>query len=121
MARRQLRHLTGAHNHDGAVRKRSEDLARQLHGRIADGNRHLADACLGAHPFGHTEGAGHQAIQPAAERAAILGGSVGGLELSQNLGLADHHGIQAGGHAEQMVDGIAAFVPVKVRGDRLRG
>ena len=58
-----------------------------------------------------------QAVQPAAERAAILGGGVGGLELAQDLRLADHHGIQAGGHAEQVMDGVAAFVPVEVRLD----
>jgi len=66
------------------------------------------------------EGAGHQGVQPAAERAALFGGSVGGFELSQNLGLAHHHGIQAGGHAEQMMDGVAAFVPVEMRADALR-
>ena len=59
----------------------------------------------------------HQAIEPAAERAAILGRGVGGLELSEDLRFADHHGIEAGGHAEEVVDGVAAFVPVEVRPD----
>ena len=62
-----------------------------------------------------------QAVQPAADRAAVLGGGVGGLELAQNLRLAHHHGIQAGGHAEQVVDGVAAFVPVEVRRRCRRG
>ena len=117
VARGEFAHLAGAHDHDGAVVERAEDLARQFDGGIADRDRHLADAGLGAHALGDAEGAGHQAIQPAAERAAILGRGVGGLELSQNLRLADHHGIQAGGDAEEMVDGVAAFVPVEVRPD----
>ena len=57
----------------------------------------------------------HQAVEPAADRAAILGRGVGGLELSQNLRLADHHGIQAGSDAEEVVNGVAAFVAVEVR------
>ena len=61
-----------------------------------------------------------QAVQPAAERAAILGRGVGGLELAQNLRLADHHGIQAGGHAEEVMNGLAAFVAVEVRPDAVR-
>ncbi len=61
-----------------------------------------------------------QAFQPAAERAAILGGGVGGLELAQDLRLAHHHGIQAGGHAEQVMDGVAALVAVEMRPDGMR-
>ena len=113
----QFAHFAGADDHDGAVVERAENLARQFHRGVADGDGHLADAGLGAHALGDAEGAAHQAVQPAAERAAILGGGVGGLELSQNLRLAHHHGIQAGGHAEQMMDGLAAFVAVEVRPD----
>ena len=58
-----------------------------------------------------------QAVQPAAERAAILGGGVGGLELAEDLRLADHHGIEAGGDAEEVMNGVAAFVAVEVRPD----
>ena len=100
--------------------ERAEDLARQFHGGVADRDRHLPDAGLGTHPLGHAEGAGHQAVEPAAERAAILGRGVGGLELAENLRLADHHGIQAGGHAEEVMDRVAAFVAVEVRPDGRR-
>ena len=100
--------------------ERAENLARQLHGRVAHRDRHLPDARFRAHALGDAEGAGHEAVEPAAHRAAILGGGVGGLELSENLGLADHHGIETGGHAEQMMNRFAAFVPVEVRPDRGR-
>ena len=117
---RQFAHLAGADDHDGAVVERAENLARQFHGGVADRDRHLSDAGFGAHALGHAEGAGQQAFQPSAERAAILGGGVGGLELAQDLRLADHHGIQAGGHAEEVMDGVAAFVAVEVRLDGVR-
>ena len=47
-----------------------------------------------------------------------FGDAVGGLELAQDLRLAHHHRIQAGRHAEQVVDGVLSLVPVKVRLDR---
>ena len=120
VARGQLRHLARARNHDRAVGERSENLARQLHGGVTHRYGHLADAGLGAHALGHAEGAGEQAFQPAADRAGILGGGVGGFELSQDLRLADHHGIQAGGHAEEVMDGVAALMAVEMRPDGMR-
>ncbi len=44
--------------------------------------------------------------------------AVGVFELAQNLRLAHHHGIQAGSYAEEVVNGVLPFVPVKVRADR---
>ncbi len=117
MPRRQFAHLARADDHHGAVGERAENLARQFHRGVAHRDRHLPDAGLGAHPLGHAEGAAHQAVQPAAERSAILGRGVGGLELSQNLRLAHHHGIQAGRHAEEVMDRVAAFVAIEVRPD----
>ena len=40
--------------------ERAEDLARQLHRRVAHRNRHLPDAGFRAHPLGHAEGAREQ-------------------------------------------------------------
>ena len=48
-------------------------------------------------------------------RAAVLGGGVGGLQLAEDLRFADDHGIEAGGDAEEMMDGLAAFVAVELR------
>ena len=101
--------------------ERAENLARQFHRRIADRDRHLSDTGLRAHALGHAEGALQQAFQPsAAARLGSLAIAVGGLELAQDLRFAHHHGIQAGGHAEQVMDGVLAFVPVKIRLDRIR-
>ena len=60
-------------------------------------------------------------LQPAAQRAAVLGRGVGVLELAQDLRLAHHHRIQAGRHAEQVMDGVAALVPVEVRRQAIAG
>ena len=47
----------------------------------------------------------------------VLGGGVGGFELAEDLGLADDHGIERGGDAEEVVYGVAAFVAVEVGAD----
>ena len=59
--------LPAPDDHDGAVVQRAEDLARQFHGGVAHRDRHLSDAGLRAHALGHAEGAGEQAVQPAAD------------------------------------------------------
>ena len=40
--------------------------------------------------------------------------AVGGLELAENLGFTQNHGIETGGHAEKMSDGFFIFVRVDV-------
>ena len=47
-----------------------------------------------------------------AHRSNGASGGVGFLDLSKNLGLADHHGIEAGGDAKNVTDGLifAKFV-----------
>ena len=47
----------------------------------------------------------------------LLAGGIGGFQLAENLRLAHHHRIQAGRHAEQMVDGVLALMPVEMRRD----
>ena len=55
MARRKLGHLAGADQHHALILQRSEDLAREFDGGIADGNGADADVGLGANAFGNAE------------------------------------------------------------------
>ena len=41
--------------------------------------------------------------------------AVGFFDLAENLRLADHHGVEARGHAEEMTDGVSIVVPINVR------
>jgi len=56
-----------------------------------------------------------KAVQNDTGGLVFSGVAVGGLDLSQDLRLAHHHGIEAGGDPEDMADGIFAVVAVQVR------
>ena len=79
---------------------------------------HLPNARLRPHAFGHAKGAREQIVQRSAERPVRLGHRIRRFQLAQDLGLADHHRIQAGRHAEKMMNRLAAFVMVKARAQR---
>ena len=119
MAGRQLGHLARAHDHDLLAGEGAEDLARQLDGRVAHRDGALANAGFRAHALGDSKGAGKDSLEQAAESALGFGDGVGGLELAEDLRLAQDHGIQAGGHAEQVMNGLVAGEMVEVWGDRL--
>ena len=112
--RRQLAHLARADDHHRMALQRAENLARQFHRRVADRDRHLPDAGLRAHSLGDAESARENLFEQPADRAFGLGDRVGALELAQNLRLADHHRIEAGRHAEKMLNRLARFQPVKM-------
>ena len=73
------------------------------------GDRHGvgADLRLGAHALGDREGRLEQAVQHRAGRAGVLRGAVGVLELAEDLRLAEHHRVEARGHRERVVHGLA--------------
>ena len=80
----------------------------------AIGNRGRPHRGLGAHALGHGEGAGKELIQLTANRADGTGGGVGLFHLAENLGFADHHRIQARGHAEDVPHRIFFAVLVEM-------
>ena len=48
------------------------------------------------------------------------GGAVGGLDLAQHMGFADHLAVQRAGHREEVPDGVAAGQGVELGRQRLR-
>ncbi len=62
----------------------------------------------------------HQGIEPSAHGPTIFRRAVSALELAENLGLADDHGIETGGHAKDVMNSAAALVMVEVRPQRCR-
>ncbi len=73
-----------------------------------------ADFGGGAHLFGHGKAALEQLVQGGAQGAGGVGLAHGLLHLAQDLGLAQHHGVQPAGDAEGVARGLAAFEHVGV-------
>ena len=55
-----------------------------------------------------------QPLQPSAERTGAVGGLIGGLDLTENLRLAQHHRIQPGGDPQNMAHRLLVGMPVQV-------
>ena len=114
VARRKLRHLSRADQHHSPLLQRSEYLARKFHGCVTDRNSADADIGLGAHSLGDAECARDYRVQQPVDGALILRERVGGLQLAEDLRLADDHRVQACGDSEEMANRIPAFEAVQV-------
>ena len=95
----------------------AEHLARELDRHRADRDRVARDRGLAAHAARHPERALEAGVEDAPGRPCADGGLVRLLRLPQDLRLAHHQRIEAGGDAKQVPDrlGVAPFV--KVRGE----
>ena len=103
----QLAHLAGADQQHRAAVEAVEDLLGQLHRGEGDRDRVPRDLRLRAHALGHAEGLAEQRVQLRPDRLARLRQREGVLHLAEDLRLADHHRVEAGGHAEGVADGVA--------------
>ncbi len=93
----------------------AEDLLCQLHGGGADGHRPFGEPGLGADPLRDGDGLLDQLVQNGARGLGLEGDIEGVLELSQDLRLSQHHGVEARGHAE----GVAHALGVGINVERL--
>jgi hypothetical protein len=70
--------------------------------------------------FGDRERALKKLVEQQAERAGLLRGAHGVLELAEDLRLAQHHGIEPARHAERVLDRVLARQLIHVRIEVLR-
>ena len=113
--RRELAGLAGADDEHGVVAELAEHLQGELDGGRADAHGALADGGLGAHALPHFERVPEQPVEDHGRAAAVAGLLVGGLELGDDLRLADDHRVEARGDAEEVGDGAVAGVAVQRR------
>jgi hypothetical protein len=121
MARGELGHLASADEQDGLALERTEDFAGEVDGDRRDGDGRAADLGLGADALGDGEGALEQRLERGGDGADLAGDGVGLLDLAEDLGLANDHGVERGGDAEEMADGFALAELVEVRLDGVGG
>jgi hypothetical protein len=110
----QLDHLAGADEEHVQLAQVLEQLAGQPHGRGRHADRMRADLGGGAHLLGHREAALEQLVQRRAERAGFVGQAHRLLHLAEDLRLAEHHRIEAGGDAEGVPRRVAVVLDVGV-------
>ena len=113
-----LGHLAGADDQGVLVVEPLEDLLGEVgHGHAGDAHAPLLDAGLRGHAPGdlHRGLKGRVGQRPG--RLLLHGKLVGLLDLGEDLRLAHHHAVQAGGHAEQVLHGLAVGVLKQVGGD----
>jgi len=86
------------------------DLGEDAFGEFDRGGGHAdrmgADLGLGAHLFGDRERALEQLVEQGADGAGFVGRTHRLLHLAEDLRFAEHHRIEAAGHAECMADRV---------------
>ena len=107
MARGQLRHLAGPHQHHGLVFEPVEDLPRQRHRRRTYRDRAAPDKGDAPDPLGDREGAMERAVEHQAGGAGLGRLRIGDFQLTQDLRLAHDHRVETRADAEQMARGLA--------------
>src|SRR5439155_22888203 len=97
------------------LRKRLEDLHRQLDCYGAD--RHVlgADSRLVAHALGNGERLEEDAVKDTAGRAGLHRRVIERLDLPEDLRFADDHRVEARSNSEEMADGGTVLVHVEMR------
>ena len=110
---RHLGDLAGA-DHEHVFVEIGKDLLRQFHSHAADGGRAPAYAGLVAAPFADAKRLVECFVQKTAGGFRLHRQRVGVAHLPKNLILAQHHGVQSGGHFEKMLHRlkIARFVKI---------
>ena len=104
---------------------RSREVADPLLGPV-ERDRHQrgagpVDPGLGVHPLADPQRPLGDRVQRPADGALLAGQRVGGPQLTEHLGLADDHRVQARRDGEQVRDGLVLVVDRHVRGELLDG
>ena len=112
VARHQADGLAGADQQRLAAVQVGEDLFGQADRGEGHGHRVLADGGIGAHGFRGAEGGLEQTAEQRADGAGLTRHGVGGLELAENLRLAQHHRVEPAGYAHHVPHRVLLAVHV---------
>jgi len=120
MAGDQLDGLAGTDQQCTGPAEVIEDTTRQADRGIGHGNRVLADRGFGAHLLGDRERMLEQPLQLAAQPHVLARNLIGILELTENLRLAQHHGIEPRGDTHQMAGRFTLVIVIGATEQLLR-
>ena len=108
-------HFSGANDQDPLVFQLAQDLFREFHRGKADRYGLVGDLGFRPDPFGHGKGTVEQFVQNQPRGFAVRRPAIGFLQLTEDLGFPQNHGIQAGGDPEQMPHRFSALIGIKIR------
>ena len=104
---RQLGRLAGADDDHRARLEVADDVAGEVDGHARDADALARDAGLRAHALAGLQRGAEQAVGHRPGGAGLERRLVGAADLALDLGLADDHRVQAGGHAVELARGVA--------------
>ena len=117
----RLAHLAGAEHEHAPAGEAAEALGGHGHRGLRDRGDVAGDAGVGAGPLAGLEGVAEQQVERRAGGALLAGLLPGGAHLAEDLALAEHGGVEPGGHREQVGDGRRVVVDVEVVAEVLGG
>ena len=115
VARGDLAHLSGAYEENCTPFKRAKDFSRKIDCDGGDGDGIGSDSGFATRFFGGGKGALQKMLKLAGDGSRGARDGKGFFDLAENLRLANHHGIEAGGHAKEMADSFLVTILVEVR------
>ncbi|MCY1526970.1 hypothetical protein D9M68_620200 [compost metagenome] len=114
----QFDHFARADEQRAGLVQVAEHALGQADGGGGHGYRLRPDGGLRPHFLGHREGALEHLVQQGAQGPGFAGGAHRVFHLAHDLGFAQHHGVQAAGHAESVAHGVVLVMAVQVRAQR---
>ena len=97
----------------GVAGEFAEDALGEFYAGGGDGHGAHAELRFGADALADFERALEKAIENGAGCALFVRGFVGVAHLAEDFGFAEEHGVESGGDAEEMTDGVAVVVVIE--------
>ena len=101
---RQFCHFACTDDHDGLGAEILKDFFSKFDGHGTDGHATARNVGFGMYALGAAEGVMEERREVGPQRARIACKGEGLFDLAEDFGFADDHGVQAGGHSQQMFD-----------------
>ena len=109
-----LAHVAGAEHEGGAAAEPAEAVGRHGDGGLGDRGDVAADGGVGAGALAGLERVAEEEVEGGAGGALLAGALPRLLDLPEDLALAEHGRVEAGGHREEVRDGRRVVVDVEV-------
>ena len=117
---RQAPHLARSHDEYPELPQIPRHFRQESHRFAAHAGRPAADAGFRAGPAAGTDGRAEGLLQQRTDAAHPGRGLMGLADLSQDLGLAEHHGIEARGNQAEVAQDVEPGPQIEMRPQRLR-